>query len=92
MSKDDSYKSKDVLIKRFGKTAPDNVTSIEERSRHEQQLQRFLKEREPNSAGSAETGRTVGQLLHAAEVCTAARKRLDTVSRVKKKDRREWNK
>lgn len=51
-------------------------------------LQRFLKERTGNG-GPATTGRTVGQLLRAAEAYTAERKRIEAKKRAKERARRE---
>ena len=52
-------------------------------------LQRFLKERSAGGASPAATGRTVGQLLRAAEAHTAERKRLEAEKQAKEKARRE---
>jgi hypothetical protein len=51
-------------------------------------LQRFLKERAGNDT-AATTGRTVGQLLRAAEAYTTERKRVEAEKRAKEKARRE---
>ena len=51
-------------------------------------LQRFLKERTGNG-GPATTGRTVGQLLRAAEAYTTERRRIEAEKRAKEKVRRE---
>ena len=51
-------------------------------------LQRFLKER-TGSGGPATTGRTVGQLLRAAEAYTTERRRIEAEKRTKEKVRRE---
>jgi predicted GIY-YIG superfamily endonuclease len=51
-------------------------------------LQRFLKER-AGSGGPATTGRTVVQLLRAAEAYTTERKRIEAEKRAKEKARRE---
>jgi hypothetical protein len=51
-------------------------------------LQRFLKERAGNDTAVA-IGRTVGQLLRAAEAYTTERKRIDAEKRAKEKARRE---
>jgi len=51
--------------------------------------QRFLKERSAGGAEPAETRRTVGQLLRAAEAHTVKRKRLEAEKRAKEKARRE---
>lgn len=51
-------------------------------------LQRFLKERAGKDA-AATTGRTVGQLLRAAEAYTTERKRVEAERRAKEKARRE---
>jgi hypothetical protein len=50
--------------------------------------QRFLKERTGNG-GPATTGRTVGQLLRAAEAYTTERRRIEAETRAKEKVRRE---
>jgi hypothetical protein len=52
-------------------------------------LQRFLKERSAGKGGPATTGRTVGQLLQAAEAYTTERKRIEAEKRGKEKARRE---
>ena len=52
-------------------------------------LQRFLDERQPGGAGPATTGRTVGQLLRAAEAYTEERKRIEAEKRAKEKIRRD---
>jgi hypothetical protein len=51
-------------------------------------LQRFLKERAGNNPAST-TGRTVGQLLQAAEAYATERKRIEAEKRAKEKARRE---
>jgi hypothetical protein len=51
-------------------------------------LQRFLKERAGNNRAST-TGRTVGQLLQAAEAYATERKRIEAEKRAKEKARRE---
>jgi predicted GIY-YIG superfamily endonuclease len=51
-------------------------------------LQRFLKEQAGNDT-AATTGRTVGQLLHAAEAYTTERQRIEAEKRAKEKARRE---
>jgi hypothetical protein len=51
-------------------------------------LQRFLKERAGNKPAST-TGRTVGQLLQAAEAYATERKRIEAEKRAKEKARRE---
>ncbi len=51
--------------------------------------QRFLKERAAGGAGPATTGRTVGQLLRAAEAYTEERKRIEAEKRAKEKIRRD---
>ena len=51
-------------------------------------LQHFLKERAGND-GTATSGRTVGQLLQAAEACTTERKHIEAEKRAKEKARRE---
>jgi hypothetical protein len=48
-------------------------------------LQRFLKERAAGGADPATTGRTVGQLLRAAEEYTEKRKRIEAEKRAKEK-------
>lgn len=52
-------------------------------------LQRFRKERTAADDRAATTGRTVGQLLQAAEVYATERRRLDAERRTKEKARRE---
>ena len=52
-------------------------------------LQRFLRERSADGAGPAQTRRTVGQLLHAAEARTAERERIDAEKRAEAKARGE---
>ena len=52
-------------------------------------LQRFLKERVGRERRPATTGRTVGQLLQAAEAYATERKRIEAEKRAKEKARRE---
>jgi hypothetical protein len=52
-------------------------------------LQRFLKERSGGAATPPATGRTVGQILRAAEAHTEERKRIEAEKRAKDKARRE---
>ncbi|MBI5526019.1 MAG: hypothetical protein HY897_06760 [Deltaproteobacteria bacterium] len=52
-------------------------------------LQRFLKERLGGAATPPATGRTVGQLLRAAEAHTVERKRIEAEKHAKEKARRE---
>jgi hypothetical protein len=52
-------------------------------------LQRFIKERATDGGGPATTGRTVGQLLQAAEAYTTERMRIEAEKRAKEKARRE---
>jgi len=52
-------------------------------------LQRYFKERAAGGARPATTGRTVGQLLRAAEAHTEERKRIEAEKRAKEKARRE---
>ena len=52
-------------------------------------LRRFLKERSSGDVGRAAAGRTVGQLLRAAEHYTEERKRIEAEKRAKDKARRE---
>ncbi|WP_448509633.1 hypothetical protein [Immundisolibacter sp.] len=52
-------------------------------------LQRFIKEHAGADGGLATTGRTVGQLLQAAEALATERRRIETERRVKEKARRE---
>jgi hypothetical protein len=52
-------------------------------------LQRFLKQRAAGGAGPAVTGRTVGQLLRAAEAYAEERKRIGAAKGAKEKARRE---
>jgi hypothetical protein len=52
-------------------------------------MQRFLKERSADGAGPAQTGRTVGQLLSAAEAHTAETTRLEAEKRAEAKARDE---
>ena len=52
-------------------------------------LQQFLKERSAGDGGPATTGRTVGQLLQAAEAYRTERKRIEAEKRVKEKARCE---
>jgi len=52
-------------------------------------LQRFLRERSADGAGSLQTGRTVGQLLRAAEARTAERERIEAEKRAEAKARGE---
>lgn len=51
--------------------------------------QRFLKERSPGNGGPATTGRTVGQLLRAAEAYTTERQRIEAERRAEEEARRE---
>lgn len=51
-------------------------------------LQRFLKQRANGNGGSATSGRTVGQLLQAAEAYATERERIEAEKRVKEKARR----
>jgi hypothetical protein len=52
-------------------------------------LQRFLKQRAAGDGGSTTTGRTVGQLLQAAEAYATERERIEAEKRAKDKARRE---
>jgi hypothetical protein len=52
-------------------------------------LQRFLKQRAAGDGGSATTGRTVGQLLQAAEAYATERQHIEAEKRAKEKARRE---
>jgi hypothetical protein len=52
-------------------------------------LQRFLKEHTAADGGPATTGRTVGQLLQAAETYATARRRIEAEKRAKEKAQRD---
>ncbi len=52
-------------------------------------LQRFLKERSSGDSGPTTTGRTVGQLLIAAEAYTTERERIEAERRAKEEARRQ---
>jgi len=74
------------------KEKDDIITSLMVDADHAQVvelLQRFLKKRSAANGGLATTGRTVGQLLQAAEAYATERKRIEAEKRAKEKARRE---